>query len=37
MNSANYRYSQEVSLSVPSSYQSVPVSMLCKNQDPDEM
>jgi predicted protein tyrosine phosphatase len=37
MNRSISRYSQEVSLAVSSSYQLASVSMLCKNQDRDEM
>ena len=37
MNRSISRYSQEVSLAVCSSYQLASVSMLCKNQDRDEM
>ena len=37
MNRSISRYSQEVSLAVSSSYQLASVSMLCKNQDRNEM
>ena len=37
MNRSISRFSQEVSLAVCSSYQLASVSMLCKNQDCDEM
>jgi len=37
MNRSISRFSQEVSLAVCSSYQLASVSMLCKNQDRDEM
>jgi len=37
MNRSISRFSQEVSLAVCSSYQLASVSMLCKNQDRNEM